>query len=203
MARFLLLGAAQDAGVPQIGCNCQNCCDAREGRAPLQWAVSGALLDDATHSMWLLDCGPDIKRQWDIFTATAPGAWQHPWQASPHCLPTSCLCVGFQGLVNPRLCNRQQWGQLPGHVAHERAPPPPTHAPLCATGYSLRGVLLTHCHMGHYIGLAQFGKEGMNVKGLVVSAALWLPQAAPWSPPALPWLPHSLPWLWLPQAMRC
>eukprot|EP00775_Hariotina_reticulata_P006804 gene6804-7020_t len=30
----------------------------------------------------------------------------------------------------------------------------------------LRGVLLTHLHMGHYLGLMQFGREGMDWQGL-------------------------------------
>jgi len=33
----------------------------------------------------------------------------------------------------------------------------------------LQGVLLTHCHMGHFIGLAQFGREAMNANGLKVT----------------------------------
>jgi glyoxylase-like metal-dependent hydrolase (beta-lactamase superfamily II) len=32
----------------------------------------------------------------------------------------------------------------------------------------LAGVLLTHLHLGHYLGLAQFGKEAMDWKGLQV-----------------------------------
>jgi glyoxylase-like metal-dependent hydrolase (beta-lactamase superfamily II) len=32
----------------------------------------------------------------------------------------------------------------------------------------LCGVLLTHLHMGHYLGLMQFGREAMDWKGLQV-----------------------------------
>lgn len=38
--RAMLLGAAQDGGVPHIGCHCANCEAARTGAAPPQWAVS-------------------------------------------------------------------------------------------------------------------------------------------------------------------
>jgi hypothetical protein len=33
----------------------------------------------------------------------------------------------------------------------------------------LRGILLTHLHMGHYLGLMQFGREGMDWQGLMAS----------------------------------
>lgn len=32
----------------------------------------------------------------------------------------------------------------------------------------LGGVLLTHLHMGHYLGLIQFGREAMDWKGVKV-----------------------------------
>jgi len=32
----------------------------------------------------------------------------------------------------------------------------------------LAGVLLTHLHMGHYLGLMQFGREAMDWRGLQV-----------------------------------
>lgn len=35
-------------------------------------------------------------------------------------------------------------------------------------GCKLSGVLLTHLHMGHYLGLMQFGREAMDWKGLKV-----------------------------------
>lgn len=35
-------------------------------------------------------------------------------------------------------------------------------------GAELAGVLLTHLHMGHYIGLFQFGREALNKQGLKV-----------------------------------
>lgn len=35
-------------------------------------------------------------------------------------------------------------------------------------GAKFEGVLLTHLHMGHYIGLFSFGREALNVTGLKV-----------------------------------
>jgi hypothetical protein len=39
---------------------------------------------------------------------------------------------------------------------------------------ALCGVLLTHLHMGHYLGLMQFGREAMDWKGLQVCTAFYL-----------------------------
>lgn len=64
MACYLvLLGAAQDAGVPQTGCSCRNCSDVWAGAAPRQFAVSAALVDPDSSSFWLLDCTPDFRQQ--------------------------------------------------------------------------------------------------------------------------------------------
>mmetsp|Transcript_38801 Transcript_38801/g.86312 ORF Transcript_38801/g.86312 Transcript_38801/m.86312 type:complete len:292 (+) Transcript_38801:187-1062(+) len=105
-AEVLVLGAAQDGGVPQIGCHCRNCKFARSESKP-QYAVSLAIIDHPGKSTWLIDCGPDIKGQYDDLQTYCPG-------------------------------------------------------------YTLRGVLLTHLHMGHYVGLFQFGKEALNLTGLKV-----------------------------------
>ena len=37
-------------------------------------------------------------------------------------------------------------------------------------GFALDGVFLTHGHMGHYLGLAQFGREAMGAKAIPVYA---------------------------------
>jgi glyoxylase-like metal-dependent hydrolase (beta-lactamase superfamily II) len=39
---------------------------------------------------------------------------------------------------------------------------------------ALSGVLLTHLHMGHYLGLMQCGREAMDWKGLQVCTAFCL-----------------------------
>ena len=38
------------------------------------------------------------------------------------------------------------------------------------SGYRLDGVFLTHAHMGHYLGLAQLGREAMGAKAIPVYA---------------------------------
>lgn len=63
MTRALLLGTAQDAGVPQAGCRCDHCASVRRGEREAQYAVSLALLEQATGRFWLLDATPDFKQQ--------------------------------------------------------------------------------------------------------------------------------------------
>ena len=53
------------------------------------------------------------------------------------------------------------------------------------TEFQLRGVFLTHAHIGHYTGLMHFGREVMNTQGLPVFAMKrmreFLSSNAPWS----------------------
>jgi hypothetical protein len=64
----------------QIGCTCPNCEAAWAGATGAggawgpQWAVSAALVDEASRRVWLLDCGPDIKQQWHMLQQRVPGA---------------------------------------------------------------------------------------------------------------------------------
>jgi hypothetical protein len=79
---LVLLGAAQDAGVPQTGCSCRNCSDVWAGAAPRQFAVSAALVDAESSSFWLLDCTPDFREQDHLLRewlgASATACWLLP-----------------------------------------------------------------------------------------------------------------------------
>ncbi|WIA40540.1 hypothetical protein OEZ86_013885 [Tetradesmus obliquus] len=108
--QLLLLGVAQDAGVPQAGCACANCSAVWAGAVPRQFAVSAAVIDTSTRQCWLLDCSPDFKDQY-------------------HALQQYLASHGLSDV-------------------------------------QLAGVLLTHLHMGHYLGLMQFGREAMDWRGL-------------------------------------
>jgi pyrroloquinoline quinone biosynthesis protein B len=52
-------------------------------------------------------------------------------------------------------------------------------------GYALKGVFITHAHIGHYLGLAQFGREVMGAKGVPVYVMprmkSFLERNGPWS----------------------
>ncbi len=58
-----VLGTAQDAGFPQIGCYCQNCLLARKSPELARLVTSLALCDLKEKKYYLLDATPDIKAQ--------------------------------------------------------------------------------------------------------------------------------------------
>ena len=53
------------------------------------------------------------------------------------------------------------------------------------SGYELAGIFLTHAHIGHYLGLAQFGREVVGANGIRVYCmprmATFLQENGPWS----------------------
>jgi pyrroloquinoline quinone biosynthesis protein B len=63
---LVLLGVAQDAGVPQTGCTCENCSAVWSGKMPRQYAVSAAVVDPSSSSYWLIDCTPDFRDQYHL-----------------------------------------------------------------------------------------------------------------------------------------
>lgn len=129
--RIVVLGIAQDGGMPQTGCNCSNCSLARKDPSRARHVASLAIDFPKTDHVYLVDATPDLPAQI---------ARIHTFRAHP------------EGKV-------------------DRAP--------------LDGVLLTHAHMGHYLGLAHFGFESVNTKDLPVWAsprmAEYLRTNGPWS----------------------
>ncbi len=59
------------------------------------------------------------------------------------------------------------------------------HQQIDQPDFSLHGVFLTHAHIGHYLGLAQFGREAMGANSIPVYAmpkmATYLENNGPWS----------------------
>ncbi len=68
-----LLGNAQDAGVPQAGCDCRNCRAAWVSRAYRRRAVALGLLDTAARQWFLIDATPDFPEQLHEMQAMAEG----------------------------------------------------------------------------------------------------------------------------------
>jgi pyrroloquinoline quinone biosynthesis protein B len=61
----LVLGTAQDGGLPQIGCDESICRRAREEPARRRLVTSILLCDPRTGRRWLFDAGPDLREQVD------------------------------------------------------------------------------------------------------------------------------------------
>jgi len=72
--QFIILGSAQDAGIPQIGCYCKNCNNARNKLGLKRLGPSAAFFDKEKNFCYLLDASPDIKYQIDIINKTLPNA---------------------------------------------------------------------------------------------------------------------------------
>lgn len=129
--RVVVLGTAQDGGLPQTGCDCTRCAAARKDPSRARHVASLAIHLPKTGRTWLVDATPDLPAQIEKIHTFRP----HP----------------------------------AGKV--DRAP--------------VDGVLLTHAHIGHYLGLAHFGFESLNTKDLPVHVsprmAAYLRANGPWS----------------------
>ena len=127
----LVLGTAQDGGVPQLGAHAASDEAARRDPALARRAASLLVVDPASGERWLVDAGPDVARQLDAAEALAP----------------------LRAVPSGR-------------------------API------VDGVFLTHAHIGHYLGLAWFGREVYGADHLPVHGSArmvdFLAKNAPW-----------------------
>lgn len=60
---LVVLGRAQDAGIPQLGCTQAACVDRREGRKPRERVASLGVRNAATGRAFLFDATPDLPSQ--------------------------------------------------------------------------------------------------------------------------------------------
>lgn len=114
----VVLGIAQDGGVPHLGCRQKLCVEARKDPSKRRLVASLGLVDTIAGKRFVIDATPDFAEQVARF------------------------------------------GVLPD------------------------GILLTHAHIGHYLGLAQLGREVVNAREMPVyctpSMARFLRENGPW-----------------------
>ncbi len=72
---LIVLGVAQDAGYPQIGCTKECCSRAWNHPALKKFPVSLALVDPVNKKWWLLEATPDIKEQLQLFQTLTNSAY--------------------------------------------------------------------------------------------------------------------------------
>lgn len=115
----VVLGIAQDGGVPHAGCHQTLCVEARKDPGKRRLVASLGLFDRAAGKRFLVDATPDFAEQ------------------------------------------MERLGGLPD------------------------AILLTHAHIGHYLGLAQLGREVLGARHVPVlctpSMARFLRENRPWS----------------------
>ena len=69
----VLLGTAQDAGVPQVFCHCSNCTLVRQGTLDVQFPTCLAIVDTVDSRFWMVDATPDFKSQIMYIERKFPG----------------------------------------------------------------------------------------------------------------------------------
>lgn len=70
---LVVLGTAQDAGYPQIGCERADCAAAQADRNKRELVVSLGLIDKAAGQKWLFEATPDIGEQLFAMNELLPG----------------------------------------------------------------------------------------------------------------------------------
>ena len=100
-SKIIVLGTAQDAGIPQLACFCGNCQRARREAGFQRGGASLALVDGSGDGFYLIDAGLDIRKQIDFI--------------------------------------------LENHIS--------------GSIESLKGVFITHAHIGHIWGLCLLGPD--------------------------------------------
>jgi pyrroloquinoline quinone biosynthesis protein B len=68
----ILLGTAQDGGLPQAGCECAHCRAARADSAQRRRVACLGLVDRTARQSWLIDATPDLPDQLHTLSQAAP-----------------------------------------------------------------------------------------------------------------------------------
>ena len=68
----ILLGTAQDGGLPQAGCDCDHCRAAHADPAGAAWWPAWPWWTAATRQSWLIDATPDFREQLHALQQLAP-----------------------------------------------------------------------------------------------------------------------------------
>lgn len=70
---IVVLGIAQDAGYPQIGCNKECCKKVYEGKTKRQMVSCIAIVDPVSKQKWIIDATPDLPEQMKLLDSIQPG----------------------------------------------------------------------------------------------------------------------------------
>ena len=71
----IVLGTAQDGGIPHAGCY-KSCCErARQNPELQRFPASLALVDPLTRQRFIIDCTPEFPRQLDLLNAHSDRSW--------------------------------------------------------------------------------------------------------------------------------
>ncbi|MGD9048235.1 MAG: pyrroloquinoline quinone biosynthesis protein PqqB, partial [Anaerolineae bacterium] len=68
----ILLGTAQDGGLPQSGCTCEHCRAAHADPVQRRLVACLGLVDRTARQSWLVDATPDFREQVHALQELAP-----------------------------------------------------------------------------------------------------------------------------------
>lgn len=68
----MVLGTAQDGGVPQAGCDCRNCTTARAMPDRRRLVACLGVVDRSNRRSWMIDATPDFPEQFQMLKEFAP-----------------------------------------------------------------------------------------------------------------------------------
>ena len=97
----ILLGNAQDGGLPQAGCTCANCRRAWADPAECRGPACLGLVDHVAGQSWLIDATPDLPAQLHMLRQAAPSV------ALAGILLTHAHVGHYAGLIH---LGREAWG---------------------------------------------------------------------------------------------
>ncbi|MFP6769052.1 MAG: MBL fold metallo-hydrolase, partial [Planctomycetaceae bacterium] len=185
----VVLGTAQDAGIPQAGCGCSACVAARECRGLQRRPSCLGIVDSETGGRWIIDATPVFPQQLhDLNVAASTGR-----VGPPDGIFLTHAHVGhYAGLINlghevmdsrrvplwvmpamkQFLRDNQPWASLirrENVVLRELAP-----GRAVSLGNSVRVVAIPVPHRDEYSETVAFGIEGPT------SRVLWLPDIDAW-----------------------
>ena len=92
--KILILGSGQDAGVPQINCDCENCTDARTNLENRRLGPSIAFYDKEKEYCYVIDASADLKEQVEYIKKEIPKVKNQERRRWQKCLIHSEISFG-------------------------------------------------------------------------------------------------------------
>ena len=122
----LILGTAQDAGVPQAGCR-ETCCSKLDNGQDARFPTSLAVIEPTTKKHWLIDCTPRLPEQLRLLDDASQGRLAGVFLTHAHfghytglmyfgreAMNTEGLCVFAMPRMDTFLRQNAPWSQLVG-----------------------------------------------------------------------------------------
>lgn len=99
MLKIHVLGTAQDAGIPQLGCECENCAQALESSNKSRMVACIAII--GAEQILLIDSTPDYQKQVKLLSKSYPKTQPYTYNMGADQILITHLHIGhYTGLIN-------------------------------------------------------------------------------------------------------